>query len=401
LRQLEKDLVSTINDNLEKISGLCIRSLNKHLLSVVIGFLDVSITSPVSRVNKFWSKIANDIRINGLVSGTDYKYLATAKLRPRTIILDDEIDKLCISSADSPDNIDENDGNHEIFKTDANSKIRKKVTIKKRDYVNKKNHSDNEGESVYSDSATDDSGDAYIKIDPRVDIKFPLRENRTKTNDDDDDVISRRRVRVSTIYDVYPQLHPEYGHNEVPEKVNNDTLYQQYRMFIADRSLSNLTKNLKEETIVDDKINLSLDVDVTQTTIQSNEVKEVKEKKKDIKLPKVAESKTKAEKKKANKKKIDDKNIDSSRQEISNGNNDTTNSNLATSNKHSNVSRDEFIRIMDIAEPIFELIGMSLFYHLYSYFVYQYYHYYHYIYSGIECPKKETEKRDKELDCSI
>jgi hypothetical protein len=49
----------------------------------------------------------------------------------------------------------------------------------------------------------------------------------------------------------------------------------------------------REETIVDDKINLSLDVDVTQTTIQSNEVKEVKEKKKDIKLPKVAESKIK------------------------------------------------------------------------------------------------------------
>jgi len=327
----------------------------------------VSITSSVSRVNKFWSKIANEIRINGPVSGTDYKYLATAKLRPRTIILDDEIDKLCISSADTPDNIDENDDIDEISKTDANSKIRKKVTIKKRDYVNKKNHSDNEGESVYSDSATDDSGDAYIKIDPRIDMQLPLRENNTETNDDD--MISRRRVRVSTIYDVYPQLHPQYGHNEVPEKINNDTLYQQYRMLIADRLLSNLTKNSKEETIVDDKINLSLDVDVTQTTIQSNENKEVKEKKKDVKLPKVAESKTKAEKKKANKKKIDDKNIDSSRQEISNGNNDTTNSILATSNKHSNISRDEFIRIMDIAEPIFELIGMSLFLLFYSYFV--------------------------------
>jgi hypothetical protein len=38
LEILEKELVSVINDNLEKIPGLCIRSLNKHLLSIRIIF---------------------------------------------------------------------------------------------------------------------------------------------------------------------------------------------------------------------------------------------------------------------------------------------------------------------------------------------------------------------------
>ena len=37
LRQLEKEMVTAINDNLEKIPGLCIRALNKHLLSAVLG----------------------------------------------------------------------------------------------------------------------------------------------------------------------------------------------------------------------------------------------------------------------------------------------------------------------------------------------------------------------------
>lgn len=360
LRHLEKDLVSVINDNLEKIPGLCIRCLNRHLLSIVIGFLDVSIASPVLQVNKFWSKIGSDIRMNGPISGTDYKYLATAKMRPRTIVLDNEIDKLCSNSIESDNDNDKLHVDEPLTKTDENDVQiqKKKPNDRKKDYVKKNNHSDNEGESIFSDSVTEDSGDAYIKTSPRIDIQFPVKENSSKTYN------NNRRVRVTSTYDVYPHLHPEFGHNVLSEKVNNDMLYERYLEFVPKL---NSKKNKKQEiTSNDDKSKqITMSADINEATIQNNDVIIDKKKEKDVKLPKVAESKTKTEKKNKPKKKIeiDEKNEGVNQESpINNDTKITTDSsitaaNTTTTSKHM-ITRDEFIRIMDIAEPVYELIGM-------------------------------------------
>ena len=51
--------------------GLCIRCLNKHLLSVVLGFLGER--SDVPLVCKYWLEIAREIQ-NACVEGSEYVY---------------------------------------------------------------------------------------------------------------------------------------------------------------------------------------------------------------------------------------------------------------------------------------------------------------------------------------
>jgi hypothetical protein len=341
LRQLEKELVTVINDNLEKIPGLCMRSLNKHLLSVVLGFLDVSNTSPVRRVNKLWDKICDDIYVNGPIFGSDYKYLATAKMRPRAVVLDDDLEKLYINSTDDEKYMDDTDLNDQITKTDDNGQKGKK----KKDYVNKKNHSDNEGESVYSDSATDDSGDAYTKRDLKI-VKFPIRENATNSTQTSEN-IAERRVRITTVYDIYPHLHPEYGQIANITVKNDRVLYERYLELLPLHKDS--SKKTKKKVVIND----TQITNKKQENEQNDEIVEKKKEKK-IKLPKVAESKSKVEKKA--------KLVQHDTPLNTTANIETTN----TSNNNEikqNITQDEFIRVMDIAEPIFQTIGiLSLLY---------------------------------------
>lgn len=385
LEILEKELVSLVNDNLEKIPGLCIRSLNKHLLSIILGYLDTSITSPLMKVNKFWAKIVNDIRLNGPVEGTDYKYLATAKMRPRTIMLDDEMDNLYIKSIDDNDNqfaVDPVSYTKEN-ENESNEQNKNKNNDKQRtDYINKKNHSDNEGESVYSDSETDDSGDAELKAAIYKNIKqqvFPVKEMTNRSENINSGTLSHRRVRTVNVFDRYPHLNPN-GTVDIQEKAD-DNIPTEKKLFENFLKLQQKPKKKSKKhdiTENSDKLDENTDnkhIDKKKITNESNEVDKVKEK--NVKLPKIAESKTKAIKKAKAPKNPDDDNI---RKEVAdndgNVNNNKTQATVSTTDSVSNsknlITEKDFMTIMDIAKKEYQIIGNSI---ITSTIIFNYYYY--------------------------
>lgn len=66
LELIERKDVDFINCNYERINGLCIRNLNKHLLSVIISYLDLD--GGINRICKYWSYLVSLNKIN-LASG--------------------------------------------------------------------------------------------------------------------------------------------------------------------------------------------------------------------------------------------------------------------------------------------------------------------------------------------
>jgi hypothetical protein len=74
----EADDRDVIESYFERVSGLGVRCLNKHLLSVVFGYLPRSHSAGC--VSKYWYQIASDTRVL-VVSGAEKNYYASDEIR--------------------------------------------------------------------------------------------------------------------------------------------------------------------------------------------------------------------------------------------------------------------------------------------------------------------------------